>query len=100
MSRAHIRRRGRRSWQIKFDVGKDPAGKRKTRFVTVKGTRQDAEKERTRLLSEADAGTLLEPSKLTVAEHLRACLGDPKSAHTPLPTGLAPKTAEALSRAS
>jgi len=41
MSRGNITRRGKRSWRIKFDVGEHALG-RKTRYVTVKGTRQDA----------------------------------------------------------
>ncbi len=74
MSRGNITRRGKRSWRIKFDLGTDDAGKRVTRFVTVKGKLQDAQKELTRLLSAADAGTLPEPTTTTLAEHLRAWL--------------------------
>ena len=74
--RGNITPRGRRSWRMKFDVEAGEKGRRKTQYLTVKGRRQDAQKELTRLLSEADAGTLVEPSKLTVAEHLRAWLGN------------------------
>jgi integrase len=45
--------------------------------VTIKGTRQDAQKELTRLLAQRDTGTLLEPSKFTVEEYLRAWLDAP-----------------------
>jgi hypothetical protein len=62
-------------------------GKRISRYVTVKGKRQDAQRELTRLLGAADAGTLPEPSKATVAEHLHAWLDG--NTH-----GLAPKTLE------
>ena len=85
--RGNITRRGKSSWQLKFDVQGDN-GKRQTRYVTVKGKRQDAEKELTRLLSQADAGTLPEPSKSTVKEYITAWL-EPVSAH-----GLGLKTAE------
>ena len=44
----------------------------------MRGRRQDAERELTRLLTAADAGTLVEPHKLTVAECLRTWLS---SAH-------------------
>jgi hypothetical protein len=37
MSRGSIRRRGKASWELKFDVASDD-GKRKTRFVSFKGT--------------------------------------------------------------
>ena len=52
--RGNITRRGASSWRIKFDVGGQD-GKRVTRYVTVRGTRQDAQKELTRLLGEAEA---------------------------------------------
>lgn len=85
--RGNITRRGKSSWRLKFDLGTDPAtGKRLTRFVTVRGKRQDAEKELTRLLSAAHDGTLVEPSKVTVAEYLKGWMD---GAH-----GLANKTAE------
>jgi integrase len=84
--RGSIRRRGKRSWQIRFDDGIDAAGRRNARWATVRGTRQDAQKELTRLLAAVDAGTLPEPSKITVAEELRAWLNGPHD--------LAPKTAE------
>ena len=52
----------------------------------MRGKRQDAQKELTRLLSQNDAGTLPEPSRLTVKECIMAWLD---GAH-----GLSPKTAE------
>jgi integrase len=84
--RGNITRRGKNSWRLKFDVGVDTAGHRKTRYVTVKGKRQDAQRELTRLLGAADAGTLPEPSKTTVAAYLRTWF---EGNH-----GLAPKTLE------
>ena len=66
MGRGNITRRGKNSWRLKFDVGADASGKRKTRYVTIKGKRQDAQRELTKLLAAADAGTLPEPSKTTV----------------------------------
>jgi integrase len=97
MSRGNITRRGKKSWQLKFDVGLDAKGKRRIRYVTVRGTRQDAQKELTRLLAQHDAGTLVEPSKITVEEYLVAWLGKtpPKGeAPPPPPPGITPKTAE------
>jgi integrase len=70
MSRGSIRRRGSASWEIKFDVPSE-AGERRTKFVSFKGTKADAQKELTRLLAQRDGGTLVESSKLTVAAHLR-----------------------------
>ena len=42
--RGNITRRGKRSWRIKYDVERI-AGARQIRYVTVKGTRKDAEAE-------------------------------------------------------
>ena len=69
----NITKRGKNSWQIKFDVT-SPDGSRKTRYATAYGTRQDAQRELTRLLSERDKGALSDPTNATVAECLRAWL--------------------------
>lgn len=73
MSRGTIRRRGKASWELKFDVPNSD-GTRQTRYVSVKGKRTDAQRELTRLLSAIDTGTLVEPTKLTVAGYLHAWL--------------------------
>jgi integrase len=72
--RGNITRRGKSSWRIKFDVGADATGKRCIRYVTVKGKRADAEAELARLLNDAHRGTLVDPSKITVADWLRQWL--------------------------
>jgi hypothetical protein len=53
--RGNITRRGKSSWRIKFDAGTE-GGKRVTRYVTVRGTRKDAEVELCRLLNDAIRG--------------------------------------------
>ena len=79
----NITKRGKNSWQLKFDVPAD--GKRQQRYATVRGTYQDAQRELTRLLSAADSGTLPDPSNATVAEYLRSWLA---SAHEQSPKTL------------
>ena len=75
--RGNITRRGKSSWRIKFDV--EPiGGARQIRYVTVKGTRKDAEAELTRLLNDANRGGLFDPTKVRVGEYLRSWL-DAKS---------------------
>jgi integrase len=69
----NITKRGKDSWQIKFDVT-SPDGTRKTRYATARGSYQDAQKELTRLLGERDRGALTDPTNSTVAEYLRAWL--------------------------
>ena len=67
----HIRRRGERSWELKFDIGCDPlTGRRKTRYHSFKGTKREAQAELTRLLAQAGEGTSVDPAKSTVAELL------------------------------
>ena len=69
--RGHIRRRGVRSWEIKFDLGRDPiTGKRKTHYSAVKGTKRSAEAELTKALAQVENGNHVDPTKTTVAEFL------------------------------
>ncbi len=73
----HIRRRGERSWEIKFDLGIDPTtGKRAIRYQSVKGTKKDAQAKLTELLGEAMRGTLVDPSKETLAAFMDRWLRD------------------------
>jgi len=84
--RGNVTRRGKSSWRIKLDVGTDATGKRQTHYVTVRGKRQDAERELVKLVSAAHDGSFVEPTRLTVGETLRSWLDGPH--------GLGGKTAE------
>lgn len=67
----HVRRRGKASWELKFDAGRDPAsGRRVTKFRSFKGTKRQAEIELARLITGAATGDVIDPSKTTVAEFL------------------------------
>jgi integrase len=69
--RGHIRRRGERSWELKFDTGVDAlTGKRTTRYHSFKGTKRDAQAELVRLMEAARTGTYVDPSKATLGEFL------------------------------
>lgn len=75
--RGHIIKRYNNSYTIVLNLGKDPAtGKRKQQWVSVKGTKKDAEKRLAELLHQIDTGTFMKPSKTTVAEYLRRWLED------------------------
>jgi integrase len=84
----NITRRGAHSWRLKYEAAeRDPAtGRRNTRTLTIRGTKKTAQGELTRLLAEVDRGISVDPSKVTVAEYLRAWLDGAD--------GLSPKTAE------
>ncbi len=87
--RGHITKRGKGSYSIVVELGRDPAtGKRKQQWVSVKGTKKDAEKRLAELLWQIDNGTYMKPGKTTVAEYLARWLKD-----YVLPN-LSPRTAE------
>ena len=69
----HIRRRGERSWEIKFDLGRDPATSgRKTAYRSFKGTKREAQVKLAELIAATNSGSYIEPSKMTVADFVRA----------------------------
>ncbi|MBI2853083.1 MAG: tyrosine-type recombinase/integrase [Chloroflexi bacterium] len=69
--RGHIVKRGKASYSIAVSLGKDPnTGKYKYQWVSVKGTKKDAEKRLAEILHELDTGTFLSPDKTTVREFL------------------------------
>jgi len=75
--RGSIRRRGKASWELTVELGVDPmTRKRKRRFVSVKGTRRDAERELTAVARAIDTGIAVDPSRETVGEYLRRWLRD------------------------
>jgi integrase len=71
MSRGHIRRRGSRSWELKFDIDADPlTGRRHIRYASFKGTKREAEQELARLIAQEAAGEGIDPAKTTLGEFL------------------------------
>jgi hypothetical protein len=59
MSAGHIRRRGARSWELKYDIGRDPlTGRRQIRYASVKGTRREAQAELTKLVHDVHTGPM------------------------------------------
>ncbi len=75
--RGHIRKRSKNSWTIVISAGHDPVtGRRKQQWVSVKGTKKDAERRLAELLHQMDTGSFIKPSKLTVGEFLTQWLRD------------------------
>jgi len=75
--RGHIVKRSKNSYSIVINLGKDSTtGKCKQRWVSVKGTKKDAEKRLSELLHQIDNGTYIVPSKTTLAEYLERWLSD------------------------
>ena len=87
--RGHITKRGKDSYSIAISLGKDATtGKYKYQWVSVKGTKKDAEKRLSEILHQLDNGTFLKPGKTTLAEYLERWLKDYAWPN------LAPRTAE------
>ena len=75
--RGHIVKRGKNSYSLKVSLGKDAStGKYKYQWVTVKGSKKDAEKRLSELLHQLDTSVYMKPGKTTVAEYLHRWLID------------------------
>jgi integrase len=69
--RGHIRRRGERLWELKYEIGTDPrTGRRVTQYRSFKGTKREAQAELVRLLDTVRRGEHVDPAKLILAEYL------------------------------
>jgi len=87
--RGHIVKRAKNSYSIAISLGKDPTtSKYKQQWVSVKGTKKEAEKRLAEILHQIDNGTFLRPGKTTLAEYLERWLKDY------VWPNLAPRTAE------
>ena len=87
--RGHIVKRSKNSYSIKISVGKDATtGKYKTQWVSIKGTKKEAEKRLSEMLNQLDNGTFMKPGKTTLTEYLERWLKDYAWPN------LAPRTAE------
>lgn len=92
MSVGSVTRRGKSSWRIKYDIGRDPeTGKRNIVYATVRGTKADAQKELRRRLTALDKGVHVDPSSLKLGEYLDTWLRDVA------PRTVAPKSLERYS---
>src|SRR2546430_1963552 len=68
--KGHIRERSPGRWAIVLDHHDPVTGQRKRRWHSFKGTKREAQVECARLISEAQSGTTVDPSRITVAEFL------------------------------
>jgi integrase len=65
--KGNLTRRGERSWRLKFDAGRDPAtGKRATRYLTLKGSKAEAQREAAKILGSVATGQFVDPDRVTV----------------------------------
>jgi len=86
--RGSIIKRYKGSYTIVLNLGTDPqTGKRRQQWISVKGTRKDAERKLAELLHQLDTGTFMKPGKTTLGQFLEQWLKD-------YVCNLGPKTAE------
>jgi integrase len=73
--KGHVRQRGKNSWAIIFDVGKDPVtGKRRQKWHTFRGTKREAQRELNSLLHGIQSGEYVEPNGVLTSEYLEQWL--------------------------
>ena len=69
--RGSVTKRGRGSYRLKFDVDHGAGGRRVTHYMTVRGSRRQAEEELVRQLAAVNAGINIAPNKVTVGRYLK-----------------------------
>ena len=81
--KGHIRERSPGHWAIVIDVRDPTTGKRRRKWHGFAGTKRQAQVECARLIAAMDAGTYIEPSKITLEAYLEAWLTDIRSRVSP-----------------
>ena len=75
--RGSIIKRSKGSWTIIINLGRDPAtAKRKQQWVTIRGTKKQAETRLAELLNQMDTGGFIKPTKETFGSFLQRYLDD------------------------
>jgi integrase len=72
----HLQRRGKQSWRLKYDIDADGRGGRQTRYVTLRGTRAEAQKQAAKILANVATGLHVDPSSESVSQFVERWLRD------------------------
>lgn len=68
--KGHIVKRSKTSYSLVIELGPHPeTGKRQQKWITVEGTKKEAEKELAKRLNEVNTGNFVEPDKVSVADY-------------------------------
>lgn len=67
--KGHIRRRGD-AWQLKLDIGRNPAGRRVIEYRTFHGTKRQAQDKLAELIADLGKGAFVSRSAITVGAHV------------------------------
>ena len=76
MSEGSVIRRGKRSWRLKFEKGKDDNGKRIIGYETVRGSKKDAKMRLIEILESRNKGSFVDRTAMTVGDYLKQWLAD------------------------
>jgi integrase len=68
--KGHIRQRGARAFELKFDVARGATGERTTEYRSFKGTKREAQTELAKLIAAVGKGERVARSTLTVGAHV------------------------------
>jgi integrase len=75
--KGNLTRRGKASWRLKFDAGRDPAtNKRNVKYITLKGSKREAEAQAAKILASVVTDQFIDPSRETVAGFVERWLRD------------------------
>jgi len=74
--RGQIKQRSKGSYTIIVDLPRDQTGKRQQQWLTIKGTKKEAEKRLAELMHQVDTGRFLKPDNKTVGQYLEQWLED------------------------
>jgi integrase len=69
--KGHIQQRGKNSWRLKFDAGRDGGGHRKIQYHTFRGTKREAQVKLAELIASVASNVYVEPNKITIADFVR-----------------------------
>jgi integrase len=81
--RGYLKERSPGRWAIVIDQRDPVTRKRRRKWHSFRGTKRQAEAERTRLIHELNIGTYCQPSKRTLAAYFEVWLADVKTRVTP-----------------
>src|SRR6516225_5761488 len=81
--KGHIRERAPGSWAIVLEIHDEETGKRKRKWHSFKGTKREAQIERSRLIAELTGGAYVEPARTTLAAFLDRWLEHVKTQVSP-----------------
>ena len=65
-----LRKRSKNAWTIIVDLERDATGKRRQKWITVKGTKRDAERKLIEIIAEINSQIYITPSQEALGAYL------------------------------